>query len=38
MMLGLGLTAFAGPLSGSWASSLVVAVIYCWRVIRRVHT
>ena len=24
MMLGLGLTAFAGPLSGSWASSLVV--------------
>lgn len=24
MMLGLGLTAFAGPLSGSWASSLVI--------------
>ncbi len=24
MMLGLGLTAFAGPLSGSWASDLVV--------------
>ncbi len=24
MILGLGLTAFAGPLSGSWASSLVV--------------
>lgn len=24
MMLGLGLTAFAGPLTGSWASSLVV--------------